>query len=207
MLKNATERLSTYPAVFSFLRKIIEFNFVTLKRIVRKELSLDGPGAFSGLILDVPCGTGEFAGLFNPASYTGIDICPEYIDYARKRHKRKFYCRDALRNGFSDAYFDSVLILGLFHHIDLASVKVMLRESARVLKTSGKALLIEDAPVTTRWNFIGRFLQRYDVGTNIRPAAQYEAVLKEYFNIDSYYPVRNGFWRYSVFVLSHKDKR
>lgn len=204
MLKRITENLSKNPAVFSFLRKIIEFNFLTLKRIIKREFSLDNPDSRLKTILDAPCGTGEFAGLFAHAAYTGIDICPEYIAYAKKKYQGGFYCRDALRNGFPDACFDNVLILGLFHHIDLAGVSAVLGEGARVLKKTGRILLIEDAPVVSGWNFIGRFLQRYDVGDNIRPAAQYLPLLDKYFSVEKYYPVTNGFWNYSVFVLKHK---
>ena len=64
--------------------------------------------------------------------------------------------------------------------------------------------LIEDAPITSKWNFIGRFLQRYDVGNNIRTAEEYKKVIGKYFVIDKYYPIRNGFWSYSVFALSPK---
>ena len=206
MLKEITKWLSDKPVLYSFLRRIIEVNFISIKQTIIKEFSLNNllPNNEPKKILDAPCGTGEFCMLFDPSSYIGIDISQKYINYAQKTYQRTFYCRDARQNGFESFYFDNVLILGLFHHLDMPSIIVVLKETKRVLKKNGKILLIEDAPIRSKWNFIGKFLQMYDIGDNIRSVEEYTKILRKYFNIDKYYPIRNGFWNYSVFVLSHK---
>lgn len=206
MLKKITKWLSRRPTVFNILRRLVEFNFITIKQTIIKELSLDNSSSdtINKKILDVACGTGEFSLFFHPKNYIGIDISKEYIDYALKNYKGAFYCRDACQNGFEDAYFDQALILGLFHHLDIPDVITALKETRRALKKDGEVLLIEDAPITSNWNLIGKFLQQFDVGSNIRPAKDYREILEEYFYIDKYYPIRNGFWDYSVFVLSPK---
>jgi len=206
MLKEITKWLSDKPVLYNFLRRIIEFNFSSIKKTIIKEFSLNNliSNNKSKKTLDMPCGTGEFCVLFDPSSYIGIDISQKYINYAQKTYQHTFYCRDACQNGFEGSYFDYVLILGLFHHLDMASIISVLKETKRVLKKYGEILLIEDAPIRSKWNIIGKFLQVYDVGDNIRSAEEYTEVLRKYFNIDKYYPIRNGFWNYSVFVLSHK---
>ncbi len=204
LLKKIIKIASKKPIIFNFLRKIIEFNFITIKKVIRKEFSLNKFNNDKKIILDVPCGTGEFCGLFSNSSYIGIDISKEYIEYAKKTYKRAFYCRDARKSGFDNFCFDYILVLGLLHHLDISSIASVFEEIKRILKKDGRVLLIEDAPITSKWNFIGKFLQRYDVGNNIRPAEEYEEVIEKYFVIDKYYPIRNGFWNYSVFALSSK---
>lgn len=204
MIKKLIHGLSENPAIFCFLRKIIELNFVTIKRVIRKEVEviIADPDK---LILDVPCGTGEFSSLFRQEGYSGIDISQRYVDYALKHYKKRFYCRDACNNGFKESYFDFVLIIGFFHHLDRPDIEKVLHEVKRVLKPCGRVLLIEDAPVTSRWNFIGRILQSQDVGSNIRPPDEYRAILQKHFFIQRYYPIRNAFWNYSVFVLQNNS--
>lgn len=206
MLKEIIKWFSEKPIIFNFLRRIIEFNFISIKQTIIKELSLNNliPNNEHKRILDVPCGTGEFCKLFDPVSYVGIDISQKYVNYARKTYRRTFYCRDARQNKFEDFYFDNVLILGLFHHLDIPSIISVLKETKRVLKPYGKILLIEDAPIKSRWNFIGKYLQIYDTGDNIRFAEVYREILEKYFILDRYYPIESGFWNYSVFVLSPK---
>lgn len=203
MLKRIVKALSQNPRIFNILRRVIEFNFVTIKKAIAQELFLNEALPRDGhkKILDVPCGTGEFCMFFKPESYIGIDISQTYINYAKKNYKRAFFCRDALNNGFNDGYFSSVLVVGFFHHLDDRAIDLVLKEIRRSIKIDGKLLLIEDAPTSSRWNIIGRALQGLDVGERIRGSEAYIEVLKKYFMIDKYYPIRSGFWDYSVFVL------
>lgn len=198
MLKRTSEWLSNRPFLFNILRRIIEFNFVSTKRVIKNEFLLT---LNYGKTLDVPCGTGEFCMLFGANSYIGIDISQKYVDYAIKKYPRTFYCRNALENGFETSYFDNIIMIGFLHHLDKELVYEALKETARVLKKNGKMLLIEDAPTRSKLNYIGKCLQRYDIGDNIRPAEYYQDILSENFIITRYYPIRSGFWDYSVFVL------
>lgn len=211
MLKKLSEWAAKKPIIFNLLRRIIEFNYIAIKRTIRKELSLGQNMNASNVkkgsiqrVLDIACGTGEFCMLFDPLSYYGIDISQKYINYAWEKYKRNFFCRDAEKNGFEDSYFNKVLILGLLHHLDDVSVEVVLKETKRVLKKDGKMLLIEDAPTSLKWNIVGRFLQSYDIGENIRDYTTYKKVLEKYFMISRYYPIKSGFWDYSVFILFPK---
>lgn len=199
--------LADMPIIFNLLRRIIEANYISIKKAINKEFALNNKNleALSReKILDVPCGTAEFCSLFPPESYHGLDISERYIKYARKKYKHKFYCSDAKQIGFDNDYFDKVLTLSLFHHIDDSSVKAVFKEVKRVLKPDGILLLIEDAPTSAQWNFVGRVLQKLDIGHNIRTYSEYKAIAEEDFTINKYYPVKSGFWDYSVFVMSPK---
>lgn len=197
--------LSKRPVIFNILRKLIEFNFFTLKKTIRNEFALSRlPLKDSRKILDVPCGTGEFSMLFHPSSYVGIDISQTYINYAKKRYKRTFYCKDAIKTDFEESYFDCILILGFFHHLDNKELVRVVNELKRILKKTGKILLIEDSPISSEWNLIGKFLQLYDIGEKIRPIEEYIKILNNFFVIKKYYRLSSGFWNYSVFELSQK---
>ncbi|MBI5675447.1 MAG: class I SAM-dependent methyltransferase [Nitrospirae bacterium] len=201
--------LAEKPIVFNILRRIIEANYISIKNAIRKEFSLcheNEQTSPNEKILDVPCGTGEFCTLFKPNSYHGLDISKTYIEYAQKKYKQNFFCGDATRINFNDNYFDKILTLSLFHHIDDSSVKFVLKELKRILKPDGILLLIEDAPTSISWNFIGKVLQKLDIGHNIRTYSEYKIIAEEDFIIDKYYPIKSGFWDYSVFVLSPKKQ-
>jgi len=211
MLKKIVTWLSKKPKIFNFLRRIIEFNFVSIKKTIIKEFSLkeeEDKKTFEKnaqkKILDVPCGTGEFCMLFDPCSYIGIDISQKYIDYAKRTYKRTFYCRDARDNNFKDSSFDSVLVIGFLHHLDKPSIADVLKEIKRVLKQDGKMLLIEDSPINSKWNIIGKLLQKYDAGINIRFPNEYRRILEKDFLIKKFYQIQSGFWTYSVFNLVPK---
>ncbi|MHA2040084.1 MAG: class I SAM-dependent methyltransferase [Promethearchaeota archaeon] len=180
---------------------------MSLKRVIKKELSLghNNSGNYSeGTILDIPCGTGEFSELFTSDSYYGLDISEKYIDYARMKYKRRYFCSDAMQSGFDNDFFDKILTIGFLHHLDDSSVHAVLKEIKRILKPGALFLLIEDAPVSARWNIIGKVLQRYDIGSNIRLASSYRMVLEKDFEIRRYYNIKSGFWEYSVFVMFSK---
>jgi len=197
--------LSEKPVIFNFLRRLIEFNFISIKNVIKEEFGLNGADKLSyAKFLDVPCGTGEFSVLFHRDNYTGIDISHKYIDFAKKAYQRNFQVKDARDTGFDDSCFDKILILGLFHHLNRDNVNSVLKETKRILRKDGKVLCIEDSPVEDL-DFVGKFLQRLDVGDNIRPSEDYEEIFRWFFNIEKSYFLRSGFWKYSVFVLAPKS--
>ena len=202
-MKKFIHSLADKPVVFNILRSIIEANYVSIKKVIKKEFSLSNISIKEN-ILDIPCGTGEFCMLFTPESYYGLDISDKYIDYAKNKYKRRFVCGDAKESGFDDGYFDKILTIGFLHHLDDPSVISVLKEAKRILKPDGTLLLIEDAPTKSKWNFIGKHIQKFDVGSNIRLGSEYRTVLENNFNIRRSYHIQSGFWDYSVFSLSPK---
>lgn len=199
--------LADKPIIFNILRRIIEFNYISVKKVIKNEFSLDHENEknFTGeRILDVPCGTGEFCMLFSPNSYYGLDISKKYIEYAQKKYAQRFFCSDAKQSGFDNDYFDKILTLGFLHHLDDSSASLVLKEVKRILKPSGKLLLIEDVPTRSTRSIFFKVLQGLDIGQYIRTDAQYIAIAAKDFIVEKYYPLTSGFWDYSVYVLSPK---
>jgi SAM-dependent methyltransferase len=90
-------------------------------------------------ILDVPCGTGRFAGEFarTGREVIGVDIALPMMRVAVDKTRviravHGFVCADAERLPFSDGAVDCVASIRFLHHVDPARRVVMLREMARV---------------------------------------------------------------------------
>ncbi len=197
MLKKISNKLSEYPGIYTFLRKIIENNFKAQRKVISQEVS-----GVNGKILDIPCGIGEFSVFFDKENYIGVDLSKTYVDYAKKKYGRIFVVGDALNLVFDDGYFNFIFVSGFFHHLDLNQVKKSIFEINRVLSSEGKVLIIEDSPGRS---YAVRRLQKYDVGANIRDASEYSSLFEKYFDIEKKYPIKSGMWDYTVFVLKKKN--
>lgn len=100
-------------------------------------------------ILDVACGTGEFAKLLlakNPQQQiTGIDISQEMLEVAKG--KLQAYSHVNLSNTsvtslpFADESFDIVICASAFHYFD--SPQLALAQMKRVLKPEGKMIILD----------------------------------------------------------------
>ena len=97
MLKKLSNKLSEYPGIYTFLRKIIENNFKAQRKVISQEVS-----GVNGKILDVPCGIGEFSVFFDKKNYVGVDLSKIYVDYAKRKYGKIFVVGDALNLVFDD---------------------------------------------------------------------------------------------------------
>ena len=75
-------------------------------------------------VLDVGCGTGHLAAavaeISNPTEVHAVDLSPEYIEYARTRHRDRrlvFRVGDACALDYPDATFERVLSLLVLHFV------------------------------------------------------------------------------------------
>lgn len=112
-------------------------------RELRATLAGDAP-----LVLDVACGTGDLALELaaSGARVVGVDFCRPMLDIAARKTAHdgasaRWVEGDALRIPFGDETFDAVTIA--FGLRNLTSVEAGLRELRRVLKTGGRAVILE----------------------------------------------------------------
>lgn len=197
MLNFIRNFLADQPALFSWSRKIIELNFKRQKRIIKETFDFND----NKKILDIGCGTGEFAGLFSKFDYYGIDISERYIRYAAKRKKGNFKVMDAARLEFPDDSFDYILIMAILHHLDNDKINQVLSEAKRVIKPGGKILAMEDAKVEKLENPAVRFVQKFDKGGFIRTPEQYKNIAAKNFFVSREQTFRNGGCIYYSLVL------
>ncbi len=200
--------LSARPTLWNLFRRILELNFREEKRVISRELMpLADEIKRSGRrprLLDLGCGTGELAPVFLKAgyTYTGIDIAPERIAFARKTYRKaKFHVMDASALQYPDGYFDQILVTGVLHHLSDEEVRAIVREMQRVLQPGGRALVMEDIAMRGSLNLLGALVHLADAGAFIRRPTQYVPLLEPDLALQATYPVRCGVCDYQAFVL------
>lgn len=102
-----------------------------------------------GLVLEIGCGTGR---LLDYSDY-GIDMSEEMVKVAKTKFPGKnIEVVDATDTSFKDNSFDSIISFHVFMHLDKITVKDILNESYRILKTDGR--IIFDVPSEKRRELI-----------------------------------------------------
>ena len=198
MLHYIVEKLSNHPGLFLFCRGLLEANFRIIRRTIHEQL----PDQEGRKVLDVACGPGAFSELFPAETYVGVDMNQRYIDYARRRYKGTFHVMDARKLDFEAGTFDDVLVYGLLHHLNDEDARAVLDGIARVLKPSGRTLIIEDIPTESRLNLIGRLLHRIENGHFIRTAEEYRTLLGGHLQKQGEQFFRSGFCDYYMASLT-----
>jgi ArsR family transcriptional regulator len=110
------------------------------------------PAGSLGRVLDIGTGTGRLLELLAPraAAATGVDASRAMLALARARLAREGLSHagvrlaDMYRLPFADGSFDLVLMQMVLHHAD--DPPAALAEAARVLRTGGRAVVIDLAP-------------------------------------------------------------
>ncbi|MDD2807017.1 MAG: class I SAM-dependent methyltransferase [Patescibacteria group bacterium] len=182
------------PAISIIIRKILENNFKRQKEIIKKYFLLD----LDDKILDVGCGTGEFSIFFPAQNYTGIDLDPQNIKFAKAHYQGNFLVADATNLPFDDHSFSKVLVVGVFHHLSNDAAERAIKEIKRVLKLDGKFLVMED---TASSNIFTKFLHRLDQGEFIRSGEQWFNLFSQNWKVAENFKFNNGICYYSCFLL------
>jgi SAM-dependent methyltransferase len=189
--------ISDHPVLFIFFRSLLENDFKAIRRVIRHDLRTEAELR----TLDLGCGPGAFADLFERQDYVGVDVNPRYIEHARIHRPGAFVVGDARRLELPAGRFDQILIFGLLHHLPDDDVRAVLAEARRVLVADGRMLLIEDVPTVHRLNLIGHLLHRIENGAYIRTAEAYEALYREFARIERSQILRSGICDYHAAVL------
>ena len=196
--EKVVERVSDNPVLFIFFRSLLESDFAAIRALIRRELRLGEKLS----CLDLACGPGAFADLFEGDDYVGVDLNARYIDHARKTRKGSFIVGDARKVELPDARFDQILIFGLLHHLADDDARAVLAESKRMLKPDGHVLVIEDIPTLSRLNLIGHLLHSIENGHHIRPAEQYKKLYGGTMRVTREEILRSGICDYYAAVLA-----
>lgn len=196
-LQQFVESLAEQPILFDLLRWILEAGFRGEKRVLQQEGLLE-----CDCVLDLGCGTGAIAPMFNPSCYLGIDPNPRYIEWAKKVHPGyRFLVMDGRNLTLESESFDAVVIGGVIHHLEDQDAKQILAEAKRVLKRqTGKLVMWEDVPTWRKLNWIGKLIQALDVGEYIRLEQQYLQLVRSTFSNIRHYPMSSGVCDYVAIV-------
>lgn len=146
-----------------------------------------GPAARAGRVLELGCGPGTNAHLFDPQGYVGIDLSPHYVEAARRRHRGRFVCGDAADFHLPDeSPFDRVFINSLLHHLRDDQVESLLAKAAAALAPDGR-LHVLDLSLPEEPS-VARFLARADRGGFARPLTAWETHLARHFATETLEP-------------------
>lgn len=197
LFSKLVEHVSNHPVLFIFCRSLLENDFKAIRAVISRELRL-GEGLRT---LDLGCGPGAFADLFNGGDYVGADCNPRYIEYAQRRRKGTFVLGDARKLDLPDGRFDQVLIFGLLHHLPDDDVRAVLSEARRTLIPGGRILVIEDIPAISRLNLLGHLIHSVENGEHIRPAQEYRRLYEEQTRIECDEVLQSGICDYYAAVL------
>ncbi len=131
-------------------------------------------------VLDVGCGPGTNAPLFEAVDYLGCDINAQYIEYASRRFKGRFVIADAtLWQPPQGESFDMVLVNSLLHHINDAGVQAALGRLREAVADDGHLHLLE--LVTPERGTPAHWLARADRGQFSRSVEEWVRLCDQFF--------------------------
>ena len=132
-------------------------------------------------VLDVACGPGTNTPMFAHTDYLGIDINGGYIDYATRKHGRRFLQADLLEyQGGAEGRFDFVLVNSFLHHVDTAGARRILDHLRTLIATGGHIHVLD--LVMPASPSVARFLARQDRGDFARPLDEWRSLFETSFD-------------------------
>lgn len=192
------------PVLFNAVQFVIAGTQQKTRQLIR-----DGLRLTSGeRLLDVCCGTGEFADVaLGP--YLGIDINEKYTEYASKKYgaganhpEREFLAEDISSLSFKSRglRFPKAMMINSMHHLTGAQNQAVLAAVAEV--TTDRFVVIDMDPTPS--NKISKFLAEQDRGEYIRPLAEQVALVEPYFKVEQAYTYYSGLCGQTIIVCSTK---
>jgi SAM-dependent methyltransferase len=132
-------------------------------------------------VLDVGCGPGTNAALFEHADYVGIDISNQYIETARRRCRGRFITADVrTHESIENAPFDFILVNSLLHHLETSDVARILRRLNRQLSAHGHIHILD--LVLPNRRSVSQVLARADRGGFPRPLEAWARLFRDVFD-------------------------
>jgi SAM-dependent methyltransferase len=142
-------------------------------------------------VLDFGCGTALFANTIMDAGfdYTGYDIDPAVIGYAKRLYRGGTFTADA--NELSElGPFDLVLANCCFHHIEDGLIEKELDRFRQILKPGGRFLLIDLLLRDDDPHLLRRAFRKLERGAYVRKSEGYERLVTTRFKISDRRVVR-----------------
>lgn len=142
-------------------------------------------------IIDVGCGPGTNAGIFEPKGYVGVDLSPEYVDSARDRYpEHQFEVWDITKPGPDLGTFDLALINSVFHHLSDAETVTVLTTLPGFLRNDSPIHIIDLVLPPDR--SLARTLAKLDRGEYPRTMGHWGSLLGGLLDVKVAEPFRIG---------------
>ncbi|RJR35580.1 MAG: class I SAM-dependent methyltransferase [Desulfobacteraceae bacterium] len=185
---SSRDYLLAFPFLFDFFQMIIGGNrcrsFYVEKHIRPRR---------KDRILDIACGTGDMVQYLLGSEYHGFDKSIQYVRTAQKRYENSriaFSCAQIgpeLVGQYRD--FDTVMAIGILHHLADDEARTLLRLAASALNPQGRLVTL-DGCLHENLSRMERFLLASDRGRHVRTRNQYLTLAADIFksvHVDLYH--------------------
>jgi SAM-dependent methyltransferase len=132
-------------------------------------------------VLDVGCGPGTSAPYFEHCDYTGIDINPKYVEFARRRYRGAFVVGDVTELRDQGERYDFILVNSVLHHLSDAETRGLLATLRAMVSDGGHLHVLE--LVTPPGPGAARFLADHDRGAYNRSVDEWRALFDGLFEV------------------------
>jgi SAM-dependent methyltransferase len=180
-----------------FYRRFIDRERGALRELIRRSLRV-GQRLRT---LEIACGPGPLADLFEGEDYVGADLNARHIDYARRHRHGTFVVTDARKADLPDGRFDQVLIFGLLHRLSDDDARSVLSEARRVLAPGGPILTIERVAPPSRLSLLGRLIRRAESSVQVRSREECRRLYESAGRIEREEMLENGAGGYFAAVI------
>jgi cyclopropane fatty-acyl-phospholipid synthase-like methyltransferase len=133
-------------------------------------------------ILEIGCGPGTIVRYLPPSEYVGFDLSSKYVAMARKRFPQaEFVCQRVSQFSLAKQQsFDTVLALGIVHHLSDEEARQLFQIAYDALKLGGK-LVTADGVWTNDQSPAARWLLARDRGEYVRNEGEYVNIASQVF--------------------------
>ena len=166
---NKLHKILSSPFIYSTFQKLMKGDKIR-KKILELSIKKKNPK-----ILDIGCGLGDSLEYIENPVYFGYDISKTYIEYAKKKYKKKgvFLCRNFSQKEIKRLpKFDYILLIGILHHLTNDQILNLLSNIKKTLKKHGSLITLDPIYMKDQ-NYFARFLISHDRGKNIKTKKEY----------------------------------
>ncbi|AIW20294.1 class I SAM-dependent methyltransferase [Vibrio coralliilyticus] len=166
-------KVLSHPKVYNALQFILGSKDFSRWMVEKYIINTDS----NNRILDIGCGTANILDFMTEYSveYVGFDPSNEYIELAKKKHGNRgtFKCAYVSEDVVQEQdRFDTILALGVLHHLDDDDVEALIKVVKKALKPGGRFIALDGCYVEGQ-NKLAKYLIDKDRGQNVRTEAGY----------------------------------
>ena len=162
----------------------------------------------TGRVLDVGGGTNRYGHIFKNNYFVLGDLNTAYVSYAKQKDARlNAVVFDATRMPFKKGFFDTIISVGLFHHMSDSDVCRSIDECLAILALNGKLVFIDAFLPHSRYDFIVWFLAKIDRGRYMRALPNFLKVIETKNRSIRFKQIENSYpWNLVGFVINNVEK-
>ncbi len=141
----------------------------------------------NSIVLDCGCGPGTYRNYIDTDKYIGIDINNKHIESAKKKYPEdQFFIEDLLNiESISIDKVDSVIMIGILHHLDDAICKKLFDNLFNKLSIDGEIFTLDPVYIQKQRK-IAKYLASKDKGNYVREPEMYTMLISNKYKIQSY---------------------